>query len=145
MQASAILSREVLQWHFGPGETQMRTMWQRRHLAAWTPILLVAAAATSGCKSLNEKYIAMEVWKYERCFGHPPPGFVGAPPRQPPMAAPAMQPCAQGVPYQPMQPGCDVCAGAPLPTGSPMVVPGPTGMGMTSSRPVVISDEVVLP
>ena len=123
----------------------MRTIWQERRLAAWMPMLLVAAAAMSGCKSLNEKYIALEVWKYERCFGHPPPGFVGTPPRQPAMAAPAMQPCAPGVPCQPMQPGCDVCAGAPLPTGAPMVAPGPTGVGMTSSRPVVISDEVVLP
>lgn len=122
----------------------MRTMWQLRHGAAWMPLLLVAAATASGCKTLNEKYIAMEVWKYERCFGHPPPGFVGAP-QQPGMAAPAMQPCAPGVPCQPMQANCDVCAGAPLPTGGPSVVPGPTGIGMTSSRPVIISDEVVLP
>lgn len=124
----------------------MTTMWQRPRMAAWMPILLVAAAATSGCKSLNEKYIAMEVWKYEQCFGHPPPGFVGKAPRQPAMAAPAMQPCAPGIPCQPMQSNCDVCAGAPLPMGaSPAMMPGPSGVGMTSSRPVVISDEVVLP
>lgn len=124
----------------------MRTLWKVRSATVWMPVLLAAAAATSsGCKTLSERYIALEVWKYEKCFGHPPPGFVGTPQQQSPMAGGMMQPCGPGLPYQPMQPGCDVCAGAPLPVGGPAVVPGPAGVGVTSSRPVIISDEVVLP
>lgn len=46
--------------------------WSGRALAT---ALVAAAAATGGCKSLSERYIALEVWKYERCFGHLPPGF----------------------------------------------------------------------
>lgn len=37
---------------------------------------MLAACGFTGCKSLTERYIALEVWKYERCFGHLPPGFV---------------------------------------------------------------------
>jgi hypothetical protein len=130
------------------GRDAMRTKQGWWQLAAWAPVVLVAATAASGCKTLNERYIDLEVWKYEKCFGHPPPGFVGKMPAQPAMAAPPMQPCAGGMPYQPAQ-GCDVCAGAPLPAGAmgggPMVAPGPVGAGVTAGRPVVISDEVVLP
>ena len=37
---------------------------------------VAVALAAPGCKTLNERYIALEVWKYEKCFGHLPPGFV---------------------------------------------------------------------
>ena len=47
----------------------------------WMPRLLgfgamAIALSSTGCKSLNERYISLEVWKYEKCFGHLPPGFV---------------------------------------------------------------------
>ncbi|MDO7714546.1 MAG: hypothetical protein MUP93_06695, partial [Pirellulales bacterium] len=82
------------------------------------------------------------------CFGHLPPGFTpnGAIPPQ--VAAPAtMRPCSA--------PGCQPCApvntcnncgnGVPLAGGS--MVPGTVGSPQTirASKPVVISDEVVLP
>ncbi|NDC63557.1 MAG: hypothetical protein EBZ59_06115 [Planctomycetia bacterium] len=127
---------------------------------------VVAVAGLSGCKTLSERYIQLEVWKYERCFGHLPPGFV--PPGA--AAAPAMRPCgAAAAPCSgPTMAGgdsCDQCQGAvvegAVPAGS-TVVPGlpagpggspgpmpsagvPTPAGVTASRPVVISDEVVLP
>ena len=51
----------------------MRTNeWCRKVLVS---AAVVAAVATTGCKSLTERYIALEVWKYEKCFGHLPPGF----------------------------------------------------------------------
>jgi len=155
-------------------------------VARCLPVVLAMAAATglSGCKSLTEKYIAMEVWKYEKLFGHLPPGFV--PPGAMPAAAPAaMRPCGQAAPCQsapcgggehvvgaPMAGGnCDQCQGGgmveggmssgtimspgiPAGAGSLPVGPGgspgpsagmPTPAAVTSSRPVVISDEVVLP
>ena len=131
-----------------------RTLGNGRALA-WAA--LAAAVTLSGCKTLNERYIALEVWKYERCFGHLPPGFT------PPNAAPAVAPgrvCGQQQPCQPAA-ACDQCAGGvveggmpagmPLPAG-PGGSPGPgagaaipTPAGVTSSRPVVISDEVVMP
>ena len=49
-----------------------------------TSAAVIAIMAMTGCKSMNERYIALEVWKYEKCFGHLPPGFT------PPGAAPAM-------------------------------------------------------
>lgn len=143
------------------------TEWTGRCLA-WAALALVGGGL-AGCKSMSERYIALEVWKYERCFGHLPPGFV------PPGAAgqPAAQPricgqnpgCPQGCP--PATAGCDACGGAgglaggammdggmPLPAtmsapggpgGSPASSPLPTPAGVTSSKPVVISDEVVVP
>ena len=49
------------------------TEWSKRALLV-VPVVL-AAAGLSGCKSLSERYIRLEVWKYEKCFGHLPPGF----------------------------------------------------------------------
>lgn len=62
-----------------------KTMWSGRALAC---AALAGVATFAGCKTLNERYIALEVWKYERCFGHLPPGFT------PPGAAPAGPPAA---------------------------------------------------
>ena len=122
---------------------------------------VVVAGGASGCKTMSERYIALEVWKYERCFGHLPPGFV------PPGAAAAGAPgrvCGQGAPCgQPM--GCDDCSsgggghgfagggeGGGMPIGmsgpGPGPGPGPGGpvpAGVTAGRPVVISDELVVP
>ena len=135
--------------------------WKARVVASLP--LLAMMAAGSGCKSLNERYIALEVWKYEKCFGHLPPGFV------PPGAAPAAAPprvCGQGAPCQdacPPAPGCDGCQGGVVegrmaappgmgvpagPGGSPGPGAGaalPTPAGVTAGKPVIISDEVVLP
>lgn len=164
----------------------------------WSSRLLLCVGAAlclsaSGCKTLSERYIALEVWKYERCFGHLPPGFV--PPgvaAQP--AAPRV--CGQGAPCATATPcagaetmagdNCNACQGgtveghalpagttivpggsAPLPAGTilpggagaPMLPSGPGGapgpvpsasiptsaVPVSTSRPVVISDEVVLP
>ena len=137
--------------------------------------LVAVAASLGGCKSVSERYIALEVWKYEKCFGHLPPGFVppGTVPAAAPMAAaaPPMQPCGQGAACPPapcggeamggMAGNCGGCQGGivegGLPAGaimSPGVPSGPGGSpgagiptpaAITSSRPVVISDEVVLP
>jgi hypothetical protein len=145
--------------------------------------MVVAAASLSGCKSLTEKYIALEVWKYEKLFGHLPPGFV-PPGAMPPAGAPAMRPCGQAAACQPAPCGggehvvgsqmaggnCDQCHGGTVEGGLPpgaVVSPGmpsgagalpagpggspgpsaglPTPAAVSSSRPVVISDEVVLP
>ena len=135
--------------------------------------LLPAMLASVGCKSLSESYIRLEVWKYERCFGHLPPGFVPAGVAGPAGAA-AMQPCGQpamgaapcgqpacgptaggpGVPGAVMSGGCDGCAGSlveggpagmiPSAAGTTVPTPSPTAP-VTTSKPVVISDEVVLP
>ena len=149
----------------------MRTrVWKSHGMAL---LAAVAVAGLSGCKTLNERYIQLEVWKYEKCFGHLPPGFV--PPGAAPAAAPAMRPCgASAAPCQsapcssPAVVGgdsCDQCQGGVIEGGAPAgttVVPGlpagpggspgpmpsagsPTPAGVTTSRPVVISDEVVLP
>jgi hypothetical protein len=124
--------------------------------------LLTVAASLGGCKSVSERYIALEVWKYEKCFGHLPPGFT------PPGAAAAPgRVCGQGAACQPPASGCDQCqgggaagtviegGGAPLPAGvgvptgpggSPGPAPGvPMAGGVTSGKPIVISDEVVMP
>jgi len=126
-------------------------------------LVLLAVSGTSGCKSLNERYIALEVWKYEKCFGHLPPGFV------PPGAAAAQAApppvCGQGAPCPqdcPPAPGCE-CQGGVVgggmvvppgvglpagPGGSPGPAAGaalPTPAGVTAGKPVIISDEVVLP
>jgi hypothetical protein len=151
----------------------------RRAVAQCLP-LVMAAAALSGCKTLNERYIALEVWKYEKCFGHLPPGFV--PPGAAPAPQAAMRPCGQptACPPAPCGPGsdhavaagghCDQCQGGTMEGGLPpgaIMAPGghaapgsvpvgpggspgpsaglPTPAAVTSSRPVVISDEVVLP
>jgi hypothetical protein len=124
----------------------MRTMeWSTRALLV-VPVVL-AAAGVSGCKTLSERYIALEVWKYERCFGHPPPGFVppgAVPPPMPQQAA--MAPCGGNPCQQPCGPAnpCTNCGGmsAGIPGGVPMAA-GPTPV--QASKPVIISDEVVLP
>ena len=158
-----------------------------RHFAArCLPVVMVmTAAGLSGCKSVTEKYIALEVWKYEKLFGHLPPGFV-PPGAMPAAAAPAMRPCGQAAACQgqgapcgggdhavgaPMAGGdCGQCQGGVVEGGMPagaIMSPGvpagagglpmgpggspgpsagmPTPAAVTSSRPVVISDEVVLP
>jgi len=133
-------------------------------------LVLAVAASLSGCKSLSERYIALEVWKYEKCFGHLPPGFT------PPGAiAPAAQParvCSQGGGC-PQANTCDPCQGGAIEGGmgmpGGMTVPGgmgmpagvgvpsgpggspgpaasvPTPAGVTTGKPVIISDEVVIP
>lgn len=137
------------------------------HAQAWSRRLImsaavIAAATTTGCKTLSERYIALEVWKYEKCFGHLPPGFT-PPGAAAPMAAPprvcgqAAAPC--GAPAG----GCDPCqshgamieggvpAGVTVPAGpggSPGPAAGatvPTPAGITAGKPIVISDEVVTP
>jgi hypothetical protein len=119
------------------------TEWTKRALLS-VPVVL-AAAGLSGCKTLSERYIALEVWKYERCFGHAPPGFT--PPGAAPMAGPPMRTCGQAAPCGAPANACDPCAGAAM--GAPMVGEGmPVGGGptpVTAGRPVVISDEVVIP
>jgi len=142
------------------------TEWTGR-CVAWVALALLSGGLV-GCKSLSERYIALEVWKYEKCFGHLPPGFV------PPGAAaqPAAQPricgqnagCTNGCP--PASAGCDSCGAAGgegmvmeggMPTPAAISAPGgpggspaasgplPMPGGVTTSRPVVISDEVVVP
>jgi hypothetical protein len=148
------------------------TEWSR--LALVTAAVVVAAGST-GCKTVSERYIALEVWKYEKCFGHLPPGFVPPGAAVAP-AASAMRPCGQPsnccestpCPSAPGEhvAGCNDCqggivaGGAPMGSGIPVggtVVPGlpagpggapgpmPSGSQVTTSKPVVISDEVVLP
>jgi hypothetical protein len=134
--------------------------WSRRLLAAAT-VLTVSA---TGCKTLNERYIAMEVWKYEKCFGHLPPGFT-PPGAVQAAAAPAPRVCGQQQQQccdsAPVASGCNSCegGGAVVHEGMPAgaVVPGgpggspgpaatlPTPAGVTAGKPVVISDEVVIP
>jgi hypothetical protein len=133
---------------------------------------VLAAAGAGGCKTLNERYIALEVWKYEKCFGHYPPGFMPPGAAITPAAAPAMRPCGQpsdccqsaGAMPSGMAGGCNDCQGAVVEGGMPMGgapvgsvgapslpagpggSPGPLPAGAVSaSKPVVISDEVVLP
>ena len=130
--------------------------WTARACSAAAAIAMLAGF--SGCKSFTERYIALEVWKDEKCFGHYPPGFT--PPGAAPAAAPARV-CGQGNPCPPAN-TCDPCQGAaieggmPLPPGGIGVPSGPGGSpgpsaglptpaGVTTGRPVVISDEVVLP
>ena len=131
--------------------------------AACLPIVAVLAAA-SGCKTVSERYIALEVWKYEKCFGHLPPGFV-PPGAATPAAAPRVCGQAGACPdaCPPAAAGCDGCqggameGGVPVPAGmglpaGPGGSPGPatgavlpTPAGVTAGKPIVISDEVVLP
>jgi hypothetical protein len=131
--------------------------WIGRVTAA---LVLLAVGGTSGCKSLNERYIALEVWKYERCFGHLPPGFV--PPGAAAQAAPPRV-CGQATGCQDACPpaamsGCNDCAGGGMvdggmPIGGMSATPamaapaGPGGApaGITAGKPVVISDELVVP
>jgi hypothetical protein len=158
----------------------------RKPLALGLLALVVGSAGLTGCKSVSEKYIALEVWKYEKCFGHLPPGFVppGAAVAAP--AAPAMPVCGGGggVPCQNAGCGqggetvmggvataggnCDGCQGGVvdggipaggIPMGHPAAPSLPAGPGgspgpsvpmatpasLSRNRPVVISDEVVLP
>ena len=140
----------------------MRTTEWTGRFAAWAAVALVTGGLV-GCKSLSERYIALEVWKYEKCFGHLPPGFV--PPGAAQAGAPGRicgqnQACPNACP--PATAGCDACGGGtvvdggvPLPAtmgapggpgGSPAAsAPLPTPAGVTTGRPVVISDEVVMP
>jgi hypothetical protein len=156
----------------------MGAFFWRRDTARWLSLALaLAAGGTTGCKSVTERYIALEVWKYEKCFGHLPPGFV--PPGAVAPAA-AARPCGQPAACPPAPcggehvaaggGGCDQCQGGIAEGGMPggaIVAPGipagpgsvpmgpggspgpsarlPTPAAVTSSRPVVISDEVVLP
>ena len=133
--------------------------WMARACSAAAVIAMMTGL--SGCKSFTERYIALEVWKYEKCFGHYPPGFT--PPGAAAAAAPARV-CGQGNPCPPAN-NCDPCQGGmggmmeggmPMPPGGiglpsgPGGSPGPsaglpTPSGITTGRPVVISDEVVLP
>ena len=159
--------------------------WYRAAARCLPVVMVIAAASLSGCKSMTEKYIALEVWKYEKLFGHLPPGFV-PPGAMPAAAAPSMRPCGQQAPCQgaPCGGGADHVVGSPMtgmagdncnscqggvveggmpsgaimspgvPAGALPVGPGgspgpsagmPTPAAVTSSRPVIISDEVVLP
>lgn len=163
---------------------------------------MLAACGFTGCKSLTERYIALEVWKYERCFGHLPPGFVPPGAMAAATAAPAAPrvcgqggncaqaaPCAGGEMVSTGAENCNACQGGVqggmieggLPAGTtivpgsstihqggttlpggvgvPMLPSGPGGApgpvpsaglptpvsAVSTSRPVVISDEVVLP
>ena len=131
-----------------------------------TSATVIVIMAMTGCKSMNERYIALEVWKYEKCFGHLPPGFT--PPgaalamtAAPPRACGQQQPCCDSTPAAAA--GCDSCGGSGtvmeggMPAGvSVPVGPGgspgpgvgaavPTPAGITAGKPVVISDEVVIP
>ena len=132
---------------------------------------VLAAMTAGGCKTLNERYIALEVWKYEKCFGHYPPGFTPPGAAVTPAAAPAMRPCGQpsdccqsaaAMPAG-MAGGCNECQGSmagggtpiggvPVGAGAPSLPAGPGGSpgplppgAVSASKPVVISDEVVLP
>lgn len=131
-----------------------------------TSAAVIAIMALTGCKSMNERYIALEVWKYERCFGHLPPGFTppgaaAAMTAAPPRACSQQQPGCESAPAAAA--GCDSCggggtvmeggmpAGVSVPVG-PGGSPGPgvgalvpTPAGITAGKPVVISDEVVIP
>ena len=137
----------------------MRALRRSASGLACLPVIALVAGL-SGCKTLSERYIALEVWKYERCFGHLPPGFVppGAP--QAAVAGPPGRVCGQASSCE----SCDPCqggmasggmvsgemieggtrmpAGVSVPLG-PGGSPGPAGV--TTSRPIVISDEVVMP
>ena len=132
--------------------------WIGRATAA---AMLLAVSGTSGCKSLNERYIALEVWKYEKCFGHLPPGFVppgaAAPQAAPPRVCGQGAACQDGCPPAPMS-GCNDCAGGgmvdggmpmggmhPAPAMAAPAGPGGAPAGVTASKPVVISDELVVP
>jgi len=122
--------------------------------------IVFALSGLGGCKSLNERYIALEVWKYEKCFGHLPPGFVPPGAAAPQAAAPRV--CGQGAPCQNGCPpaaasGCNDCAGGVVEGGMPMegghpapamtapAGPGGAPAGVTAGKPVVISDELVVP
>jgi hypothetical protein len=132
--------------------------WIGRATAA---LVLLAVSGTSGCKSLNERYIALEVWKYEKCFGHLPPGFVppgAAPaPAAPPRVCGQAAACQDGCGPSPVS-GCNDCAGGgmveggmpmggthPAPAMAAPAGPGGAPAGVTAGKPVVISDELVVP
>jgi len=128
---------------------------------ATVALVLLAVSGTSGCKSLNERYIALEVWKYEKCFGHLPPGFVppgAAPaPAAPPRVCGQAAACQNGCGPAPVS-GCNDCAGGgmveggmpmggghPAPAMAAPAGPGGAPAGVTAGKPVVISDELVVP
>jgi len=118
----------------------------RRALIA-TPLALFAMFSFSGCRSMNDAYIRMETWKYEKCFGEPPPGYM---PLTANRAAPAMAPCQPANNCQ-AAPACQACQDGQISGGGSgggaavmMAPPGPAG-SVTSGRPVIISDEIVLP
>jgi hypothetical protein len=129
-------------------------MWKGLALAA---AAIVVAGSAGGCKTMSERYIALEVWKYERCFGHLPPGFVPPGVAQPsPMGQPGRA-CGQAGPAPcapPQSMGCNDCGGMSgssmmqggMPMGPSMGASGmPTPAGVTAGRPVIISDELVVP
>jgi len=136
-----------------------------RGICALAVPALGAVLALSGCKGFTERYIALEVWKYEKCFGHLPPGFVppGAAAPAGAMAGPAPRICGQQAACPQANPcppadSCDPCQGgayghpggmggpAPMPgTFSGGGAPGPTPAGFSAGRPIIISDEVVSP
>ena len=115
----------------------------------WMPRLLglsavAIALSSTGCKTFNERYIALEVWKYEKCFGHLPPGFVPPGAMAAATAAPAAPrvcgqggncaqaaPCAGGEMVSAGSENCNACQGGGpggmmeggLPAGT-MIVPG---------------------
>ena len=35
-------------------------------------VAVLGACSAGGCKTFTERYIALAVWKYEKCFGHYP-------------------------------------------------------------------------
>jgi hypothetical protein len=130
-----------------------------RSSLAWAAAAVVVASGAGGCKTLNERYIALEVWKYERCFGHLPPGFVPPGAAAPAMAAPGGRVCGQAAPAAcapapcAQTSGCNECGGMGMAEGGmPMMGPpagavsgAPTPAGVTAGRPVIISDELVVP
>ena len=126
-----------------------------------TSAAVIAIVAMTGCKSMNERYIALEVWKYEKCFGHLPPGFVppGAAQAQaaPPRVCGQAAACQDGCAPAPVS-GCNDCAGGgmveggmpmggghPAPAMAAPAGPGGAPAGITAGKPVVISDELVVP
>jgi hypothetical protein len=128
-----------------------RMRWNLSGLICLPVIALVAGL--TGCKTLSERYISLEVWKYERCFGHLPPGFVPPGAAQQAPAGPPGRVCGQASNCE----SCDPCQGGMVEGGVRMPA-GPAGVGVplgpggspgpgavTTGRPIVISDEVVMP
>lgn len=137
----------------------MRALRRSASGLACLPVIALVAGLT-GCKTLSERYIALEVWKYERCFGHLPPGFV--PPGAPQAAAggppgrvcgqasncESCDPCQGGMVSGGMISGGMIEGGTRMPAGVsvPLGPGGSPGPGtVTAGRPIVISDEVVMP
>lgn len=171
----------------GTSPAEERTVPTSKPLALGLLALVLGSAGLTGCKSMSEKYIALEVWKYEKLFGHLPPGFVPPGVGAAAPAAPGLPVCGGGGGGAPCQnagcgqggetvvgggmamgSNCDGCQGGVveggipaggIPMGNPAAPSLPVGPGgspgpsqpmatpasLSRSRPVVISDEVVLP